>query len=74
MEATLSKVVQKRDVIWMLKDAKLSESLKYGQEIDKESNKHILIVRDCTMQDAGEYTITIRNNKKNANLTVNGNI
>lgn len=71
-EAVLSKNIPKRDVTWHFNDTKLSESLKYGQEFDRDSNKHVLMVRDCTLQDAGEYTITVRNNKKKATLVVKG--
>lgn len=72
LEATLSKAVPKRDVAWLFKDTKLADSLKYGQEFDKDSNKHVLIVRDCVLEDAGDYTFTVRNNKQNVNLTVKG--
>ena len=74
LEAILSKQVPKREVTWTIKDTKLGESLKYSQEYEKESNKHILIVRDCTLLDAGEYTINVRKNKQTANVTVKGKI
>lgn len=74
LEAILSKQVPKREVTWTLKDGtKLAgDSLKYSQEFDKENNKHVLVVRDCTLQDAGEYTINVRMNKQPAQVTVKG--
>jgi hypothetical protein len=71
-EAILSKVIPKRDVSWHFKENKLGETLKYNQEFEKESNKHILLVRDCVLDDAGEYTISIRNNTHKVNLIVKG--
>lgn len=71
-EAILSKAVPKRDLSWHFKENKLGETLKYNQEFEKESNKHILSVRDCVLDDAGEYTISIRNNKHKVNLIVKG--
>jgi hypothetical protein len=73
-EAILSKTVNKRDVAWNFKGLKLTESLKYGLECEKENNKHILIVRDSTLQDAGEYLITVRNYNFKVNLTVKGKL
>lgn len=72
LEAILSKQIPKREVAWTFKDTKLADSLKYSQEFDKDNNKHVLVIRDCTIQDAGEYTINVRMNKKPVNLSVKG--
>lgn len=74
LEAILSKQVPKREVAWTLKDGTklVGDSLKYSQEFDKENNKHVLVVRDCTLQDAGEYTINVRMNKQPVQVTVKG--
>ena len=70
LEATLSKEMNKRDATWMFKSAKISESLKYNQECDREQLKHKLTIRDCTLEDTGDYTICVRNDKLTVKLLV----
>ena len=64
LEALLSKAFNKKDVTWQFNGAKVSDSLKYGQESDRDMIKHRLFVRECTLSDAGDYTICVRENDK----------
>ena len=72
LEALLSKAMNKRDASWSLKGAKLSESLKFNQECERDFLKHRLVVRECTLDDTGEYTISVRNDKCTVKLLVKG--
>ncbi len=72
LEATLSKAVLKKDTYWSFKSNKLSSSIHYNQECDRDLLKHRLIVRDCSLDDAGEYTIVARNNEAKVLLVVKG--
>lgn len=70
LEALLSKELAKRDVTWSFNSSKIGESLKYNQECEKELLKHRLVVRDCTLEDSGEYKISARNDKFTVKLLV----
>jgi obscurin-like protein 1 len=69
-EAVLSKEFSKRDATWLFNSAKLSDSLKYSQDCDRDMIKHRLVIKDCTLEDAGEYTIYVRNDKLTVKLVV----
>ncbi len=71
--ALLSKDFGKRDVVWTVKGAKLdSDSLKFSHEYQKDLQKHILTIRDCKLEDSGEYVLSARSSKGTANLLVKG--
>jgi hypothetical protein len=74
LEAFISRDINKKDSKWFFKTVKLTESLKYNIEYNKELLKHTIIVKDCTLTDNGEYTINVRNDKFTVNLLVKGMI
>lgn len=70
LEAILSKAINKKDVAWSFKDTKVTSSIRHGQECDRSAITHRLKIRDCTLSDSGEYTITARKGSCKVNLTV----
>ena len=72
LEAVLSKAVAKKDTYWSFKDSKINSSIHYNQECDRDLIKHRLIVRDCTLEDSGEYAFSARNNQSKVLLIVKG--
>ena len=69
-EAHLSKEFPKRDSTWLFNASKINESLKYNQECDRDMINHRLLIKECTLEDAGEYTICVRNDKLTVKLFV----
>ncbi len=72
LEAILSKGAVKKEANWSFKEAKLVTSIRYNQECDRDLMKHRMIIRDCTLEDAGEYTFTVRKNSAKVLLLVKG--
>jgi hypothetical protein len=72
LEATISKKMNKRDVSWLLKANKISESLKYNHDCETDLLVHRLTVRDCTLEDSGDYTVQVRNDQFTIKLLVKG--
>uniref|UniRef100_A0AAY5EMD1 Ig-like domain-containing protein n=1 Tax=Electrophorus electricus TaxID=8005 RepID=A0AAY5EMD1_ELEEL len=48
-------------VQWMKAGQEITFSKRVVYRVDK--NKHTLIIRDCTMEDEGEYTVSVELNK-----------
>lgn len=69
LDAILSKVLGRKDVSWEFKAKKLTDSIKYNLENDREF-RHSLIVRECSLEDAGEYFLKARNSSVSVKLTV----
>ncbi len=75
LEAVLSRDLGKRDVTWVFgKDNKKigTDSLKFNHDYQKDLQKHILTVRDCTLADSAEFTLCARSSKATATLLVKG--
>jgi hypothetical protein len=69
-EAKLSKPINKRDVSWSFGELKISESLKFNFEGDRDQTTYKLIIHECSLNDSGDYTINVRNDHLTVKLLV----
>ncbi len=70
IEFTVNKEITKRDIVWSNKSEKILETLKYHPESKPNGLHHQLKISDCTLDDAGDYKIKIKDNKVTVKLVV----
>ena len=74
LEAVLNKPVGKKDCEWSCQGSPIRASLRHSQDNDRSQITHRLTIRDVTMADAGEYTLSARKGLGKANLIVRENV
>lgn len=69
----LTKPVKPEDVVW-LKDGKPIPKDDTRYEVIQEQNSFTLKVKKTTLEDAGTYTVIVKNKPSTADLSVDGKL